>query len=1022
MAMRSRRNCCDANAGNKPLRARSATNLWAIGRALLTCFLREGVDELRGRVSKLTGFIDRLSSLGPPLRRQVRALAMLVAAVLVSSLAAPAPAAAQDQFQARTPGFAVQVEPSPTLTEAMREEGPDAVMTYARREFDACVAEFPKEHCLELLTIETDAQIAWLERYGDFGRDEDPEGEGMILRHTRDFRRIIDKEGIYGFDARIFSAAYGNYARAQTHYGRLAEAEEGLRYALQYRIVALSEVPTAEWQFDLTVPSAALALARNLALQGDFDNARAFLEAAEAFTGTLLLFDGSEALPADVAAKAHREYLAVAALIPSEFSVPGAPPIYAEATAGYEVPRTYLDNRPDLSDRLQRDHARFLASTGSYADAIALIDQRPELLELSRDIDHHDTRAALGAAYLARGDREVALHLLEASTESLRFMLAVSDPRRIDAQIARGLARLEGPDAYRALAAADLREAVAGAVERIEDTTAIPALVGAVRRYRAAFEGLMQSLAADTIDRETAREVFMAAQWASTGETAATLAQVAATASRGDGPVAEKLREREDVRQQLVEDARAIAQEIKTIGWNVEDIVYKFYLRNVASVMLEGANEEIAALDPAFDQLVRPRPLELKQVQALLAVGEALLFVAPDPAGTTVFAITAADVGVHRSALTREDLSAAVEQLREELDVDLSEGSREAEDFFDEELAHGLYRELVAPLEPTIGASSRVMTVTPGPLSRLPLALLVTDPPVQGPRRYLIDRYELSTLPAVSSLFALRCLLREKARQPAGCGTEQGRAPRGAGEPVDLFAAGSPTLAGAPAKDRSVTSYSALFEAELADPAKVRQLAYLPGTRREIEAVSGLFDPARAQALTGDGATEGAVKSAAGLSRARFVLFSTHGLVSTDTGIMGEPALVFTPPEPGEQSPLDDGLLTASEVAQLSLVAEFVVLSACNTASPGAGSEADGLSGLAQAFFYAGAQSLLATHWPLSDASGAQLVAAMFESLSADPGQRRSAAFRAAINEVRARPEWTSPAFWAPFALVGTTD
>jgi CHAT domain-containing protein len=92
----------------------------------------------------------------------------------------------------------------------------------------------------------------------------------------------------------------------------------------------------------------------------------------------------------------------------------------------------------------------------------------------------------------------------------------------------------------------------------------------------------------------------------------------------------------------------------------------------------------------------------------------------------------------------------------------------------------------------------------------------------------------------------------------------------------------------------------------------------------------------------------------------RIVYFATHGLLAGEVAdfakVRAEPALVLTLPE--RPTELDDGLLTASEVAQLKLNADWVVLSACNTASadndrPGA----EALSGLARAFFYAGSRS-----------------------------------------------------------------
>ena len=72
---------------------------------------------------------------------------------------------------------------------------------------------------------------------------------------------------------------------------------------------------------------------------------------------------------------------------------------------------------------------------------------------------------------------------------------------------------------------------------------------------------------------------------------------------------------------------------------------------------------------------------------------------------------------------------------------------------------------------------------------------------------------------------------------------------------------------------------------------------------------------------------------------------------------------MFSPPETATE--LDDGLLTASEVAQLDLDADWVVMSACNTAA-GASKSAQALSGLARAFFYAGARALMVSHWAVN--------------------------------------------------------
>src|SRR5262245_5663281 len=147
--------------------------------------------------------------------------------------------------------------------------------------------------------------------------------------------------------------------------------------------------------------------------------------------------------------------------------------------------------------------------------------------------------------------------------------------------------------------------------------------------------------------------------------------------------------------------------------------------------------------------------------------------------------------------------------------------------------------------------------------------------------------------------------------------------------------------------------------------------------------------------------------------------FATHGLVAGDVAGLGEPSLALTlPTEPTE---LDDGLLTASEVALLKLNADWVVLSACNTAAADKpGTEA--LSGLARAFFYAGARALLVSHWSVHSEAATRLTTSTFAIMKADPRLGRAEALRnamlASMND-KSNPLSAYPAFWAPFSIIG---
>ena len=157
----------------------------------------------------------------------------------------------------------------------------------------------------------------------------------------------------------------------------------------------------------------------------------------------------------------------------------------------------------------------------------------------------------------------------------------------------------------------------------------------------------------------------------------------------------------------------------------------------------------------------------------------------------------------------------------------------------------------------------------------------------------------------------------------------------------------------------------------------------------------------------------------ADLADYRVVYFATHGLVAGEVKGLAEPSLALTLPK--QPSEIDDGLLTASEVAQLKLNADWVVLSACNTIAgdrPGA----EALSGLARAFFYAGARALLVSHWSVESNAAMRLTTSTFDILKSDPKLGRAEALRRAMLAYMidaANPLNAHPALWAPFVVAG---
>jgi CHAT domain-containing protein len=208
--------------------------------------------------------------------------------------------------------------------------------------------------------------------------------------------------------------------------------------------------------------------------------------------------------------------------------------------------------------------------------------------------------------------------------------------------------------------------------------------------------------------------------------------------------------------------------------------------------------------------------------------------------------------------------------------------------------------------------------------------------------------------------------------------------------------------------------------------ASIGNLPRLPETADEVRnvAIALKADP-DADVFLGAKANEETVRTA-DLAHRRVVMFATHGLVPGDLDGLQEPALALSAPSVARVQ--GDGLLTMSKILGLKLDADWVVLSACNTAA-GSGAGAEAVSGLGRAFFYAGTRALLVSNWPVETTSARALTTDLFRRQAEQPSLSRAEALRQAELALIDGPgfladgkplfSYAHPIFWAPFAVIG---
>lgn len=734
----------------------------------------------------------------------------------------------------------------------------------------------------------------------------------------------------------------------------------------------------------------------------------------------------------------HREVAGGLIVLAWTYSLQGkyaqAEPLYKRALAILE--KSDGAESPEVAASLYF-LARLYSDQGQYALAEPLLQRALAILEKSNGTEDRMAaihRSSLAELYRAQGQYALAEPLYKRALPILEKSFAADAP--VIAVSLNGLAANYDAQGQYAQALAQARRASAISRSRI---VAAGSSDAAVQRASSDQEGVHRHLLLldRNADREpeskVADEAFQLMQVTQVSGTAAAIAKMADRFADGDDQLAALVKRKQDATNRVV---RQEAQLLAAVSRPPQ-------LRNAAAEQqlrdeVAAAGKEIALVDaelssrfPQYQELTRPEPLAVAQVRALLKPGEAMLAYAmgSSTVGDSSFAWVVkpqGDATFVKLPVNAKEVADQIAAVRAQMELDLDDERQKVS----VDVLHALYKGLVTPIEAHLSGVNHIMLVPVGPLQSLPFGMLVATPPPKIDQDmdyarvdWLAKRYATSVLPSVSSIQAFRQFAKSgTAKEPfAGFGDpsigDQSGAVRSKGTKrakLDIATAYRSLLG--PATDQLTNMGSA---AEIADVETIRKAGSLPDTATELRAMAQTLKASEQSIWLRDNATETNVKRI-DLTKYRTLAFSTHGVMAGQLKGVGEPGLILTPPKLGTVE--DDGYLSSGEIAKLKLNANWVILSACNTAASDGTPGAEGLSGMAKAFFYAGARSLLVSHWPVASEATVPLTTNMLKEYDTNPNLGKAHAQQKAMLELmntKDHPEYAHPLFWAPFVVVG---
>lgn len=677
-----------------------------------------------------------------------------------------------------------------------------------------------------------------------------------------------------------------------------------------------------------------------------------------------------------------------------------------------------LGNRQSAAVTLE-DIGSLHAATGSSHRALEFYEQSLSLRRATGDRwGEASTLASIGLVHVSLGE---VVRALEYLNESLVLHREVGDQRG-EARVLYGIARAERRQGK-------LDEAR----RRIEDALALVESVRAgvgSRQLRASFFASVRKYYEFDID------LLMQLHRARPADGYDALAVQAGERARARGLLELLTEAHADIRQGA--DTALIAREHALAELLSAKSARRMQLAaaRAAAAQLDALDREISAFEdehqqvqaqirrsnPRYAALTQPQPAGLAEIRQLLDDDSLLLEYALGEERSFLWAVTKDTLSSYELP-TQAEIARAATAVYELLTA-RSRGERgetpeqrrlrvaRAEAQLPDAAAR-LSRLILGPVADRL-KGRKLVVVADGALQYIPFAMLPL-PSDEAGARPLVAEHEIVSLPSASVLSLIR-------KDVAGRHAAQKMIAVFA-DPV--FSRDDERVKVNPGKQASPT----VRPEAAADVRRIEHdndqsvtlgrlvISRLPFTRQEAErilaVVPGTAAPGASVLKALDFNASRDAATSAELADYRYLHFATHGYLDSERP--GLSALVLSLVD--EQGAPRDGFLRANEIYNLRLLAELVVLSACQT---GLGKEVkgEGLIGLTRGFMYAGAPRVVVSLWNVNDKATAELMAKFYERMLKD-GQRPAAALRSAQVEMWRQKQWQAPYYWAAFVLQG---